>query len=348
MTFVGKIQVAFIGMTLLSACSQFETSGGTPVFDTPPKMTVTTETTKLLKSIPPAAENTVVTVYNFDDQTGQLKQNDNFASYSRAVTQGGLSILNKALLEAADGKWFTVVERGGLKNLLQERQIIEITRQKYATPDGQQLGQLPPMLYAGMLIEGGVVGYDSNVITGGAGANYLGIGGDAKYRRDIVTVDLRAIDISNGQVLMSISSEKTIYSMALSGNAFKFVSFAKLFQAETGYTYNEPGQLAVRQAIESGVYSMIMEGAKKGYWHFADPQAGALALNEYEQMINEDTHYIADASAYQPVQNMPASAIQLPSGPSEPEAAQPPANQEPQIPLNPALYPAVPQSALTN
>ena len=32
------------------------------------------------------------------------------------------------------------------------------------------------MLFAGMLFEGGIVGYDTNVETGGNGARYLGIG----------------------------------------------------------------------------------------------------------------------------------------------------------------------------
>ena len=32
------------------------------------------------------------------------------------------------------------------------------------------------MLFAGMILEGGIIGYDTNVETGGTGARWLGIG----------------------------------------------------------------------------------------------------------------------------------------------------------------------------
>ena len=221
-----------------------------PLFDSSvieqPKVGQVTQSARLLMSLPPAQEKIAVAVYDFQDQTGQLKPNNNFADYSRAVTQGGLAILNKALMQAAGGNWFTVVERGGLKDLLQERQIINLMREQYALPDGSKLGPLPPLLYSGLLIEGGIVGYDSNIVSGGAGAEYLGVGGDVKHQRDIVTVDLRAVNISNGEVVLSVTSEKTIYSTSLQGSIFKYVSFDKIFEAESGFTMDEPPQLAVR------------------------------------------------------------------------------------------------------
>ena len=274
-----------VAMLLLLSCS-----GQTPLkppAGESPRISQDSDAARLLKSLPPAKDNTVVSVYDFQDQTGQLKPNDNFADYSRAVTQGGVALINKALLQAGNGRWFTVVERGGLKNLLQERQIIQLTRAQYPLK-GSAPTSLPPLLYAGMLIEGGVVGYDSNIVTGGAGANYLGVGGDAKYRRDIVTVDLRAVNIANGQVLMSVTSDKTIYSVGLTGNVFKYVSFDHLLQMETGYTLNEPPQLAVRQAIETAVYSLVIEGARKQFWQFADEGAGQAAISAYLRSAEEN------------------------------------------------------------
>lgn len=282
-----RISVKLIALSLAilptAACQQVLKP---PVAEAPKAVTVT-PSAELLQSIPPAKINTVVSVYNFDDQTGQLKSNDQYAEYSRAVTQGGLPILSKALYLAANGQWFTVVERGGLKNLLQERQIIRTMRDQYEEPDGKHLGNLPPLLYAGLLIEGGVVGYDTNIITGGVGANFLGIGGDVKYRRDIVTVDLRAVSVATGQVVVSVTSEKTVYSAGLSGSIFKYVSFNKLLQAETGFTVNEPTQLAVRQAIEAAVYSLVMEGALRQLWEFADEAEGRKALAEYIEGLKE-------------------------------------------------------------
>lgn len=273
-------------LTLLqsAACSQHA------VFDSQlieqPKIAQITQSAKLLAALPPAQDKIVVSVYDFQDQTGQLKPNNNFAEYSRAVTQGGLSILNKALLHAGNGSWFTVVERGGLKDLLQERQIISMMRDQYPLPDGSKLGRLPPLLYAGMLIEGGIVGYDSNIITGGAGAKYLGIGADAKHQRDIVTVDIRAVNIATGEIILSVTSEKTLYSTSLQGSVFKYITFDKLLEAEAGFSMNEPPQLAVRQAIETAVYQLVMEGARKGVWQFADASAGQLAMNDYLQRVH--------------------------------------------------------------
>jgi curli production assembly/transport component CsgG len=313
-------------LLMLPACSQ------QALFDSElveqPKIGQITQSARLLASLPAAKDKIAVSVYDFQDQTGQLKPNTQFAEYSRAVTQGGLAILNKALLNAGNGNWFTVVERGGLKDLLQERQIINMMRDQYALPDGNKLDRLPPLLYAGMLIEGGIVGFDSNIVTGGAGAHYLGIGGDAKYQRDIVTVDLRAISIATGEVVLSVTSEKTLYSTSLQGSIFKYVTFDHLLEAETGFTMNEPPQLAVRQAIETAVYSLIMEGARKNVWQFADASAGKTAVADYEHRLME-----AGASSIptgeSPVAapaltntQLPAASAQVPPSATNPESAQ--------------------------
>lgn len=239
-----------------------------------------TRASDTLLNLPAPTEKIAVALYDFQDQTGQFKNNDKFSEFSSAVTKGGHAILTKALLDAGNKKWFTVIERGGLKDLIQERQIIKAMRAEY-NPGGDQLAPLPPLLYGGMLIEGGIVSFDSNVITGGAGASYLGIGGNVQYRRDLVTVYLRAVSIQTGEVLASVTSAKTIFSTAVNSNVLKYITFDKLLQAEAGFTVNEPTQLCVRQAIEAGVYSLVMEGAIDKLWDFKDPVAGQQAIAEY-------------------------------------------------------------------
>ena len=290
-----------------------------------PKIAQSTQSARLLASLPPAKEPVVVSAYDFQDMTGQLKPNTQYAEYSRAVTQGGLPILNKALLKAGRGRWFTVVERGGLRDLLEERQIISTMRGSYAGPDGQPLGKLPPLLYAGMLIEGGIVGYDSNVVTGGSGAQYLGIGGNVTHQRDIVTVELRAVNVANGQVMLSVTSEKTIYSTGIQGNVFKYVSLDHLLEAETGFTMNEPPQLAVRQAIETAVYQLIMEGVREHMWQFADEAAGKAAMADYLKRVAEDSHYTPPPPPPTPEQKVaPVLSQQVPATaqPTSPGALQ--------------------------
>ncbi|TAE82052.1 MAG: TonB family protein [Alphaproteobacteria bacterium] len=281
-------------LTLLCACTCLALSGcsrssvSDMVLAKDARFLEQTQSGQVLKRLPAPKNKIVVAVYEFQDQTGQHKSNDSVADFSRAVTQGGVSILKKALLDAGDHQWFTVLERGGLNNLLQERKIIRDTRQQYVGPDGQPLPDIPPLLYAGMLIEGGIISYETNTITGGAGARYLGIGGNTEYRQDIVTIYLRATNVQTGEVLTSVDASKTIYSTMVRGGVFKFVSFDELLEIETGFSVNEPPQFAARQAVEAAVYAMIMEGAQQGIWQFADEKAGKLALAAYQQRKNKE------------------------------------------------------------
>ncbi len=240
-----------------------------------------TRATEILMRLPEPVQAVPVVVYDFQDQTGQFKNNEKYTDYSSAVTKGGYSILVRALLDTGNGDWFTVAERGALKNLMQERQIVKVTRGEYLGANNKKLPGLPPMLYGGTIIEGGIISYDSNVQTGGLGAAYLGIGGSVQYRRDLVTVYLRAVSVQSGRVMLAVNSSKTVYSVAVDGNFIKYLTAANLFQSEAGFTVNEPAQLAVRQAIETAVYSLLMEGAIKNLWEFKDQAAGERAIAEY-------------------------------------------------------------------
>lgn len=165
--------------------------------------------TTQLTTLPAPNSQAVVAVYDFQDLTGQRKSKDNIASFSTAVTQGGIHILIEALRDAGGGTWFVVVERSGLDNLSRERQLIVNTRKTY---NGEEGNTLKPLLYAGMLLEGGIVAYDTNIRTGGSGARYLGIGSKNQYREDVVTVTLRAVLVQTGEVLLNVTTTKTILS----------------------------------------------------------------------------------------------------------------------------------------
>ena len=242
-----------------------------------------TQTQNLLSAIPAPQRPVAIAVYGFTDQTGQFRPNEAGQTLSRAVTQGGGSILVKALQDAGNRQWFTIVERESLRNLLNERQIIREMRERYLGETAINAQALPAMLFAGVLLEGGIVGYDSNTVTGGAGAAFLGIGGHTEYRQDTVTVYLRAVSVRTGEVLTTVTASKTIASKALGASAFKFVAFKKLLEAEAGITTNEPDHLALQQAIEKAVYGLVMEGVELKLWDFADPRAGHELLWRYKQ-----------------------------------------------------------------
>lgn len=274
-----KVTLMLCAIGALSGCAtQFDQKTGQLIGDAP-TYEVSTPTLDTLRTLPPPPRPLYAAVYKFADQTGQQKPNENFAEYSRAVTQGGAAILATALHSAR--QWFTVVERESLQNLLQERQIVRATRQEFLGPDNRPLPPLPALLNAGIILDGGIIAYDSNFQTGGIGARFLGIGGDVQYRRDTVSVYLRAIAVQNGQVLTAVNANKTIYSIGVSAGVFKFVSLKKLLELEAGVTANEPVHLAVKQAIEKAIYAMVVQGAAEGAWSFADPAIQKRLVAEY-------------------------------------------------------------------
>ena len=217
------------------------------------------------------AKKMTIAVYNFLDKTGQRKPADKIANLSSAVTQGSEVWVIKALQEVGNGTWFEVVERVGMEHLIKERQLIRNTRDTYEKEKPHGPTALKPMLFAGLLLEGGIVGYDSNVSTGGVGARYLGLGIQDEYRIDYVTVVMRIVSVSTGRVLFSVATEKTIASYRSGTDVFKFFDMGtKAVESEIGWSINEPVNYAVRAAIEAGVVEMVYEGERKGLWKFKE------------------------------------------------------------------------------
>jgi curli production assembly/transport component CsgG len=213
-------------------------------------------------------EKITIAVYQFSDKTGQRKPSDGVAKLSSAVTQGGEIWVIKALQDVGNEGWFNVVERVGMDNLIKERQLIRQTRQNY---EGKEAELLEPLLFAGLILEGGVVGYDSNVAVGGVGARWLGVGAQTQYRIDTVTVGVRIVSVGTGKVLLSIATEKTIASHQSGADIFKFLDMGtRLLETETGFSVNEPVNYATRAAIEQAVVELVYEGERKGLWKFKD------------------------------------------------------------------------------
>jgi len=258
-------------------------------------------TYKKLRQLPPAEQMPVVAVYMFGDLTGQRKSGD-IQSFSTAVTQGAKELLIDALKAAGagdsgNGTWFRVVERGvTLDNLIRERQIIRSTREDYKKATGEEQPELQPMLFAGMLFEGGIVGYDTNIETGGNGARYLGIGATSQYRRDSVVVSLRAVSTLTGEVILNVQTYKTVLSVGLAGDVFRFFDMdTQLLEMETGMTQNESVTWAVRSAIEAAVLALINQGDQRGYWKINYANSQDIPLIElYDDKDSEVSEKPAD------------------------------------------------------
>ena len=258
MQMVVRLLSLYLLATLLSSCASIQPQDA-PAPSTAPLVDE-------LYNITPPERKVPVAVYKFNDVTGQRKSSSSLALLSSAVTQGGDIWLIQALKKAGKGEWFQVIERMELENLLKERQIIRNTRKNY---DGDTAEKIKPLLFAGVLLTGGIVGYDTNTSTGGMGVRYLGIGVSDEYRKDMVTVALRLISVQTGEVLLAVSSQKTILSTKLSATVFRFLDMGtKLLEKEAGITDNESTTYAVRKAIEQAVIEIIKEGEQKELWKF--------------------------------------------------------------------------------
>jgi curli production assembly/transport component CsgG len=201
-----------------------------------PKLSISPLQKKFKEIKPLDGPQITIAVYSFSDKTGQRKPSQKFSQLSSAVTQGA------------------------------EVWVIRSTREQY---EEEKNKRLKPLLFAGLIVEGAVVGYDSNIMTGGAGARYLGIGLQTQYRVDNVTVSMRVVSVSTGEVLLSVAVEKQILSVSQGGDVFKFLDMGtRAVEIESGTTVNEPVNYAVRAAIEQAVVEMILKGEKKNLWKF--------------------------------------------------------------------------------
>jgi curli production assembly/transport component CsgG len=265
MKYYSKLIAVALLIFALSGCSYMFNQ---PVKTEAPTLGTVTHSEKRLKQLPPPNDKIIAAVYNFRDKTGQYKLSETGGSWSTAITQGSTSILIKALEESG---WFVPIEREGLGNLLNERKIIRSSRSHY-NQGSNQSGSLPPLLFAGIMLEGGIISYDHNVQTGGIGVRYFGAGANGEYRQDRVSVYLRAVSTKNGKVLKNVNTTKTVLSQKIDAGVFRYVKFKRLLEAETGITYNEPTEIAVKEAIEKAVESLIIEGLFDNLWDLKNPE----------------------------------------------------------------------------
>ena len=221
--------------------------------------------TKAIQEIKPLDyyKKPVVAVYKFTDMTGQRKSVDGFANFSTALTQAPENYLIRALKQS---NFFRVVERIGLDHITRERQIIRSTRERF--DDGTEQ---VPLLFAGLIVEGNVVDYNTNLLSGGVGARYLGIGNSKQYREDTVVVSLRLVSVSTGEILIENLSSKTILSVALNADLFRYIDdYTRLVEFETGNAMNESKSIALQAAIETSIVNLINLGFEKGYWNYEE------------------------------------------------------------------------------
>lgn len=262
-----KLTTIALALTVLAGCANLVRPMGEVAIKDQPKATSTI--VKEIDTLPaPNGPKISVAVYGFKDLTGQRKNSQTLSLFSTAVTQGAESYLIKSLQEAGNRQWFTVVERVNLDNLLKERQMIKQTREIY---EGANAKPLPPMTLAGVLLEGGIIDYNTNVLTGGSGFALLGIGPYTQYTQDQVVISLRLVSVQTGEILTSVTIEKNLLSTQDGVTALKFYNQnTKTFEFDSSQTFNEPGNYALRSAIEQGIVELVKKGETLGLWKYKE------------------------------------------------------------------------------
>jgi curli production assembly/transport component CsgG len=261
-----KLSLITLAIVALAGCSTVRPWGSTKIKE---EAKVSETINKSFANVPsPAGPAVTVAVYGFKDLTGQRKPSSTLSLFSTAVTQGAEAYLMKSLQEVGNRQWFTVVERVGLDNLLKERQMIKQTREIY---EGANAKMLPPLQMAGVILEGGIIDYNSNTLTGGTGARWLGIGTSTAYTQDVVVISLRLVSVQTGEVLTTVTVEKNLLSTADGATALRFFNQAtQAFEFDSSQTFNEPGNYALRSAIETAVIELIKKGERSGLWQFKE------------------------------------------------------------------------------
>jgi curli production assembly/transport component CsgG len=79
------------------------------------------------------------------------------------------------------------------------------------------------------------------------------------------------VSVQTGEVLTTVTVEKNLLSTADGATALKFFNQAtQAFEFDSSQTFNEPGNYALRSAIETAVIELIKKGERNGLWKFKE------------------------------------------------------------------------------
>ena len=237
-----------------------------------------------LTKLPLPTGKIYVSVYNIQDETGQFKPYP-ASNFSTAVPQSATAMLVTAL---KDSRWFIPLERQGLQNLLNERKIIRAAQDNGTVAMNNRI-PLHSLTAANVMVEGSIIGYESNVKSGGVGARYFGIGADTQYQLDQIAVNLRVVNVSTGEILSSVNTSKTILSYEFQAGVFRYIDYQRLLEGEVGYTVNEPVMLCLMSAIETGVIYLVNDGISRNLWQLKNASdINSPVLEKYKSIIVPD------------------------------------------------------------
>jgi curli production assembly/transport component CsgG/holdfast attachment protein HfaB len=203
-----------------------------------------------------------IAVGNIRDYTG--KQGD---AEGYLVTQGGSLMAYTALGHVAPG--ITIMERFDTSiadaelAYLSNRQLGDGNLHDTVDPNTGEDDQVPWMpYYGGSIIQsdyyivGGVTELNFNIQSGGGEFAINNLGGKARIYTMNVGIDLRIVGSQSLKVYDTVSYQKQISGYEVGLDIFRFFD-NDLWDVYSGAKNQEPLQLAVRMAIESGILEIL-------------------------------------------------------------------------------------------
>jgi curli production assembly/transport component CsgG len=86
-----------------------------------------------------------------------------------------------------------------------------------------------------------------------------------------VVISLRLVSVTTGEVLTTVTVEKNLLSTSDGVTALKFFNQqTRAFEFDSSQTFNEPGNYALRSAIETAVVELINKGERQGLWKYKE------------------------------------------------------------------------------
>jgi curli production assembly/transport component CsgG len=152
------------------------------------------------------------------------------------------------------------------------------------------------MLFAGVIMEGAIVGYDSNLLTGGSGMRVFGIGANTQYQSDTVTINLRTVSVSTGGILTNTTVTKTVLSYMDKLTLLRFVNDGtNSVEGEVGGSVNESVNRAIDVALQAALVNTITEGARKGHWAFKEESSRVESISQVVPAKDEKATKVVEA-----------------------------------------------------
>lgn len=319
-----------LALTLLSGCNMSLPDVSGPEISVGDDIAERTARYIPLVNLPPRNDPITIAVYAIPDKTGANLRTEDFAEFSKAVTQGADALVVEALSETGRGTWFKIVERESIDPLLQERRMamaqIEDMRQRETVLTGlstvedqnavidaeieqyrqqlyadynsarvNKLAQMPPleqaladleryavslrvkiptplpydrfarppplpeMAIADYIVTGAIVAHDSDVVAEGTGVRFQNIGILNRAQKDVITVSLRIVRVSDGEIIANRTVSQTVVSKKKRGDILNYVTLNQILEFESGTVTNEPRSLALDAAFRLALSEMFID-----------------------------------------------------------------------------------------